>query len=623
VKGLAVLGVMVACCLLGATAAAAAEDPAAMYEPGDVGVVYLTLSPTEQSKLEAEPDEYVEGTFSFAETDGTPTGVGPATTPITVGIRLKGQLGSKRTLAQKAAFKLKLNWVKGQKFRGLKKMTLNNMVQDPSEIHETLSYRLFRDAGVAAPRTGFAYVYLNGIDYGMHLNIETLDDVALEQRFGPFEHLYEGGYGSDVETGAADTPEEVTAAAKKFEVDEGDEENISDLEGLIVKVNDQAGGDFSQRIESIVELREMTRMWAVEKYVGHWDGYAGQEGGYWPNNYYLFSDSQGRFQMLPWGTDQTWGSRLDFTGDAGILFDKCLADPSCEQMYVNSLRGLPKTVEDAGLDSLATQTAALLKPWEEREQGNGGHHEHGMAEIEGAVQSTRNFIAVRPGDLSTFLAAHPQIATVVTVALQSSTITADGTSTTTATATVTDAAGDPVPGEAVAFASSDPGQTIGPVTAAGDGTYAATITASTVPGSATITATDSSVTVPIAGTATLTQSLVPPPETTPPITPPATTTLQAATPPPPPPATPPTVHITAAPSRITSTRAPRFRFAADRSGAGFRCRIDSRRPVACSSPYTTPRLGDGRHQFSVTAVNAAGQAGRSASYLFRVLPSKR
>ena len=621
-KGLAVLGVMVACCLLGATAAAAAEDPAAsMYEPGNVGVVYLTLSPTEQSKLEAEPDEYVEGTFSFAETDGTPTGVGPATTPITVGIRLKGQLGSKRTLAQKAAFKLKLNWVKGQKFRGLKKMTLNNMVQDPSEIHETLTYRLFRDAGVAAPRTGFAYVYLNGIDYGMHLNIETLDDVALEERFGPFDHLYEGGYGSDVETGPADTPEEVTAAAKGFEVDEGDEEDISDLEGLIAKVNDPAGGDFSQRIESIVELREMTRMWAVEKYVGHWDGYAGQEGGYWPNNYYLFSDSQGRFQMLPWGTDQTWGSRLDFTGDAGILFDKCLADPSCEQMYANSLRGLPKTVEDAGLDSLATQTAALLKPWEEKEQGNGGHHEHGMGEIEGAVQSTRDFIAVRPGDLSAFLAAHPQIATVVMVALQPSTITADGVSTTAATATVTDAAGDPVPGEAVSFASSDPGQTVGPVTTAGNGTYTAAITASTVPGSATITATDSSA-LPITGTATLTQSSSPPtttPETTSPNTTPGTT--PPPTTPPPPPS--PTVHITAAPSRIISMRTPRFRFAADQSGAAFRCRIDSRRPVACSSPYTTPRLGDGRHQFSVTALNAAGQAGRSASYLFRVLPPKR
>jgi spore coat protein CotH len=622
VKGLAVLGVMVACCLLGTTAAGAAEDPAAsMYEPGNVGVVYLTLSPSEQSKLEAEPDEYVEGTFSFAETDGTPTGVGPATTPITVGIRLKGQLGSKRTLAQKAAFKLKLNWVKGQKFRGLKKMTLNNMVQDPSEIHETLTYRLFRDAGVAAPRTGFAYVYLNGIDYGMHLNIETLDDVALEERFGPFQHLYEGGYGSDVETGAADSPEEVTAAAKGFEVDEGDEEDISDLEGLIAKVNDPAGGDFSQRIESIVELREMTRMWAVEKYVGHWDGYAGQEGGYWPNNYYLFSDSQGRFQMLPWGTDQTWGSRLDFTGDAGILFDKCLADPSCEQMYANSLRGLPKAVEDAGLDSLATGTAALLKPWEEKEQGNGGRHEHGMGEIEGAVQSTRDFIAVRPGDLSTFLAAHPQVATAVTVAMQPGTITADGASTTTATATVIDAAGDPVPGEAVAVTSSDPDQTIGPVTAVGDGTYTATITASTAPGDATITATDTTATPAIMGTGTLTQT-VPAPPTAPPATTPPPTTTSVATPPPPT-ATPPTVHITAAPSRITSTRTPRFRFAADQSGAAFRCRIDSRRPVACSSPYTTPRLGDGRHQFSVTAVNAAGQAGRSATYLFRVLPPKR
>ena len=47
----------------------------------------------------------------------------------------------------------------------------------------------------------------------------------------------------------------------------------------------------------------MTRMWAVERYLGHWDGYTTK------NNYYLVSDPSGRFQMLPWGTDQTWVER--------------------------------------------------------------------------------------------------------------------------------------------------------------------------------------------------------------------------------------------------------------------------------------------------------------------------
>jgi hypothetical protein len=38
--------------------------------------------------------------------------------------------------------------VAGQRFQGLKKLTLNNMVQDKSMIHETLAYASFRSAGV-------------------------------------------------------------------------------------------------------------------------------------------------------------------------------------------------------------------------------------------------------------------------------------------------------------------------------------------------------------------------------------------------------------------------------------------------------------------------------------------
>ena len=87
---------------------------------------------------------------------------------------------------------------------------------------------------------------------------------------------------------------------------------------------------------------------------------------------------------------------------------------------------------------------------------------------------------------------------------------ADGTSTTTATATVADVNGNPVKGDRVSFASSDPGQRIGATKNNGDGTYAATITSSTNAGGATITATDTSVNPAVSATATLTQTPLPP-----------------------------------------------------------------------------------------------------------------
>jgi hypothetical protein len=119
-----------AACAIVAPAALAAGGPANwMYEPTSFAEVQLTLPQASIAKLEAEPKEYVEGTFSLAETDGTPGSAGPFSAPLTVGIELKGNTGSLRNVSEKAAFKIKFDkYVVDQTFLGLEKMTLNNMV---------------------------------------------------------------------------------------------------------------------------------------------------------------------------------------------------------------------------------------------------------------------------------------------------------------------------------------------------------------------------------------------------------------------------------------------------------------------------------------------------------------
>jgi hypothetical protein len=391
-----------------ATSVAAAEpapgEAGWLYDPGKVVAIDLTLSPQAISELEAEPDEYVKGTFALSTTNGTPGGEEvPVGSPLTdVGIRLKGGAnGSFRKLTGKAAFKLKFNkFVKGQKFEGLKKMTLNNMLEDSSMIHETLTYDAFRAAGVTASRTGYADVRVNGEDFGVYLNIETLDDVALERWFGPksIQHLYEGEDGSDVTPGVDELP----AGEGGFEVDEGDEKNLEDLKALVAAANSTEGEGWSAAVAPVANLSEMTRTWAIEKYSGHWDAYAGQEGEFLPNNFYLFSEPSGVFQMIPWGTDETWERRLKFDGPAGLLFNRCLADPACDALYRKELKSAGKTIADLGLDSLAVKAADLLEPWEQQEQAN-SRHEHDPSEIQQAVDKARSFIADRPGELAAFL----------------------------------------------------------------------------------------------------------------------------------------------------------------------------------------------------------------------------
>jgi hypothetical protein len=379
--------------------AAVADEAASIYSPEAVVEIKLTLSEQAEDELEAEPDEYVPGTFSLAETDGGPGGVQAFSPPIEVGIRLKGT-GSFQDLGGKAAFKLKFNEViKDQTFLGLKKMTLNNMVQDASMVHETLAYEAFRSSGVPAPRTGYAYVKVNDHDYGLYLNVETLDVIALERMFGPFvappQHLYEGNPGVDVRPGAV----------AEFELDEGKKTERLDLEALIAAVNSSGPTAWATRVAAVADLEEMTRMWALEKFAGHWDGYAGEADLFRPNNYYLYSDPSGRFQMLPTGTDQTWEHHTDFGEADGLMFGFCLEDPVCLELFRAALRHDLVAIEAANLDSLAAQTAALLEPWQELEVEP--RRPYSAGEIEAAVAATRKFIAGRPAEARDWLPPEP------------------------------------------------------------------------------------------------------------------------------------------------------------------------------------------------------------------------
>jgi hypothetical protein len=378
---------------------ASADEAAGLYDPSRMYVIKLSLPPSSRTALEnpATWQEYQPGKFSVAlSADGKPGGVGSFSPQVNVGIRLKGNY-SFRSLDGKAAFKVK--FAKTEPFHGLRILTLNNMVNDPSMVRETLAYTAFRAAGVPASRTGYAYVYVDGQDYGVHLNIETVDEVALGRLFGAFDeeaqHLYEGEGGADASPGGAED----------FEVDEGDPEDLGDLEALIEAVNSGGPGSWADRVSAVADLNEMTTMWAVEKYIGQWDGYAGQEEAWTPNNYYLYSDPSGVFQMLPWGNDESLqvAHRPPFDGPAGLMFDLCLGDGVCATLYWHSVAAVRDAIVGANLDALAVNAAALLTTWQEVEGKESTRGEWTSEEIEDGVAEVSAFIASRPAEAAKWL----------------------------------------------------------------------------------------------------------------------------------------------------------------------------------------------------------------------------
>lgn len=114
-----------------------------------------------------------------------------------------------------------------------------------------------------AARTGYANVGIDGDAYGLYLNLENLNKSFLERWFDSTLHLYEVDYPPDSYDEVHDfyPGQEVL-----YEVDEGDEADLSDLQAFIAAVN-EAGPDWWQSMAAVADRNELLRMWAVELYV--------------------------------------------------------------------------------------------------------------------------------------------------------------------------------------------------------------------------------------------------------------------------------------------------------------------------------------------------------------------
>jgi spore coat protein CotH len=78
------------------------------------------------------------------------------------------------------------NWgdaLKGQRFLGLKNMTLHSLTPRQLVGSRIGAYKLYNSMGVVAPNTGWAEVFVNGKSKGVYLNVETPDDIFLSKRF--------------------------------------------------------------------------------------------------------------------------------------------------------------------------------------------------------------------------------------------------------------------------------------------------------------------------------------------------------------------------------------------------------------------------------------------------------
>jgi hypothetical protein len=312
----------------------------------------------------------------------TVTDIGGATEAYDVKVRSKGRLGSVRSLQRKPAFKVKL--VNDARSYGLEHLTLNNMVQDQTMLHEALAYEVYEAAGVPVPTTGYARVTVNGQAYGLYLNLETPDKHFLNRRFGDDSGiLYEAAYGVDLRAGDVE----------KFELDEGEDLDHKQLKTFIRALDTPGDAVFygAPGRDPQADTASFLAMMAAQALLADWDNY------YSANNYRIYwNPSANRWFFIPTGLDQTFTVKpTPVFGARGLLFQKCLASERCTRDYADKVRNVARQFERLGLSA---KMDALLAVIDDAARAD-PRKEYDEAAMTAARESMRSFIMNRPNDV--------------------------------------------------------------------------------------------------------------------------------------------------------------------------------------------------------------------------------
>jgi spore coat protein H len=253
-----------------------------LFTNGLIHRLQITIPTENISALRTNAREYVHATIR----DGT--NVYP------VGIHLKGSVGSFRGIDGKPGLTISFDkFMPEQRFLGLRKIHLNNSVEDPSYMNELIGNELFRAAGVPAPRVTHGLVELNGRPLGLYVLKEGFAEEFLARYFRhPDGNLY------DIARDGHDVDEQMEKALGRGPNDR------SDLDALTAAAVEP---DLDRRLSSLQRVLDLDRFisfMAMEILLGHRDGYCLAR-----NNFRVYEDvDSGRMVFFPHGMDVLFGN---------------------------------------------------------------------------------------------------------------------------------------------------------------------------------------------------------------------------------------------------------------------------------------------------------------------------
>jgi len=282
-----------------------------------------------------------------------------------VGVKQKGYYsnwGAGKSI--KKPLKISFNEFKGgAKYDGLKDINLSNCFQDPTMLHDALSYRMLRQQGIAAPRTSFANVYINDSLWGLYLIVEQINKTFLKDHFGDDSgNLYKVKQ-SDLST----KDEQGTAYQLQFEKKTNEKaDDWDDLKLLIQKINTTSYFVYADTLKNYMNLSQFIKVLAMDISLNNWDSYL-DDG----RNYFLYHNpSDHLFYWIPWDYNLAFSAQdyqimLPNTRDRKPLIKRILNNRALKAIYLDDLCNIHQEIftlkrQENYIDSMLSMIASSV-----------------------------------------------------------------------------------------------------------------------------------------------------------------------------------------------------------------------------------------------------------------------
>jgi len=384
----------------------------AFFDDTQIQVIDLTMAPSDWAALQ---QNYLLDTYYHASMTWNGASV-------TFGIRSHGD-GSRSPIKPDLDFNFG-HYSTGQTFLGLEFVMMKANNEDPSNLREWISMKLYRAMGLPAPREAPAQLFMNGQLLGLYYIVEHEDDQAgnfLQRNFGENGgYLYEWQWGDSYEFGNLGTDPNSYSAFLKLKSNQT-APDLQTFANFIQAVNAPTSPEASyiSGLSAYMNPSLFLSYCATENVLAETDGVLGGYVG--ANNFYLYQfQNSTQYQMIAWDKDNTFsdpsrpiiygvtqGATITEGGVTGsninVLAQTLYGFPDYHNVYLNELTRAATLLGGAGgwADSEITREwgvispAALDDPNKQCVIGANAPAPCGTADTLAALQSIHSFLAQR------------------------------------------------------------------------------------------------------------------------------------------------------------------------------------------------------------------------------------